>query len=65
MKKLVLVLGVASLMSFGLSSCNKCAECSGSGTSLDGVEYCKGNSIEDAFYNSAEAECEQEGGTFK
>ncbi|MCD8518362.1 MAG: hypothetical protein LRY32_01220 [Flavobacterium sp.] len=65
MKKLLLVLGVGALLSLGLSSCSKCAECSDSGTSLDGVEYCKGNSLEDAAYAYAESECENNGGKFK
>ena len=65
MKKLVLVLGVGALMSFSLNSCSKCAECSGSGSVLDGVEYCKGNAAEDLVYDAAESSCETLGGTFK
>lgn len=64
MKKLVLVLGVASLMSFGLSSCSKCAECSDQANVILTGEFCKGNAIEDALYESAKAECEAIGGDF-
>lgn len=64
MKKLMLVLGVGMLMSVGLSSCNKCGTCSGSNTSLDGVEYCKGNSLEDLAYEAAETSCKDSGGSW-
>lgn len=62
MKKLLVVLSIASI--FALSSCSKCGTCEGSGTSLDGVEYCKGNSVEDAAHAFAESECKNQGGTF-
>ena len=64
MKKLVLVLGVAALMSFGLNSCSKCGTCSNQSDVVFQGEYCKGNTIKDAFYESAKADCESVGGTF-
>lgn len=62
MKKIMLILSITTI--FALSSCSKCGECRDSGTSLDGVEYCKGNSIEDAAYAFAESECKNQGGKF-
>ena len=64
MKKLVLVLGVGAFLSFGLNSCSKCAECSDQSVFYSG-EYCKGNALEDAIYESARIECEANGGDFK
>lgn len=63
MKKVLLVLSITTI--FALSSCSKCAECSGSGTAYDGVEVCKGNSVEDAAYAFAKSECENHGGKFR
>lgn len=62
MKKLLLILSVTAII--GLSSCSKCASCEGSGTGLDGEEYCKGNAFEDAAYAFAESECKNNGGKF-
>lgn len=65
MKKLFLVLGVGALLSFGLSSCSKCGECSDQSNLFYTGEYCKGNSVEDALYEAAKAECEGNGATFE
>ena len=64
MKKLFLVLGVGALMSFSLNSCSKCGTCSNQDDVFYEGEYCKGNSIEDALYEAAKADCESVGGTF-
>lgn len=64
MKKLVLVLGVGALMSFSLNSCSKCGTCSDQDNVFYTGEYCKGNTIEDALYEAAKAECEANGGSF-
>ena len=65
MKKLLLVVGVGAFLSFGLNSCSKCAECSGAGTGIDGIEYCKGGTFEDLAYDLAKESCEAAGGEFK
>lgn len=64
MKKLVLVLSVGALMSFGLNSCSKCATCSDQDNVILTGEYCEGNAVEDALYESAKLECEAAGGSF-
>ena len=60
----MLVLGVGMLMSVGLSSCNKCGTCSDQTNLFYTGEFCKGNTIEDALYEAAKAECEANGGSF-
>lgn len=63
MKKLVFgILSGAFLL--GIASCNKCAECSVDTYYYQG-EYCKGNAVKKAVYESAKQECESQGGTFK
>ncbi|MBL6875370.1 MAG: hypothetical protein ISR01_01140 [Chitinophagales bacterium] len=62
MKKVILILGVAGLFTF--SSCSKCGTCSDQSVVFSG-EYCKGNAIEDALYESAKVECEALGGSFE
>jgi len=64
MKKLVLVAGIGALMSFGLNSCSKCGTCSDQDNVTYTGEYCKGNVIEDALYESAKLDCEDAGGSF-
>jgi hypothetical protein len=64
MKKIILMLPVLAFLSFGLSSCKKCGECSDQAGLFYQGEYCKGNAIEDALYNAAKAECEANGGKF-
>mgnify|MGYP001024939351 CR=1 FL=1 len=63
MKKVILVLGVAGLFAF--SSCSKCGTCSDESLVILTGEYCKGNAIEDALYESAKLECETAGATFE
>ena len=64
MKKFILVLGVGAFMSFGLNSCSKCGTCSDQDNVFYEGEYCKGNTLEDAIYEAAKADCEDAGGTF-
>ena len=64
MKKSVLFIFSGILM-LGFISCNKCAECSKKDYVYYDGEYCKGNAVKNAVYNSAKAECETAGGTFK
>jgi hypothetical protein len=64
MKKLIIAAFVG-LMGLSAVSCNKCAECSVQDNLFYSGEYCKGNAVKNAVYNSAEAECEAAGGTFK
>jgi hypothetical protein len=64
MKKIVFVIGLGALMSFGLNSCSKCGTCSDQNKVFYKGEYCQGNNLEDAFYEAAKAQCENAGGTF-
>jgi len=62
MKKIILVLGVVGLFTF--SSCSKCGMCSAQDLVFSKGEYCQGNEMEDALYETAKTECEAVGGTF-
>lgn len=62
MKKNILVLGVVGL--FTLGSCSKCGMCSAQDLVFSKGEYCQGNEMEDALYETAKTECEAVGGTF-
>jgi len=63
MKKLALVL-FSGMFLLSIASCKKCAQCSNQDVYYSG-EYCKGNTIKNAIYESAKSECESAGGTFK
>lgn len=66
MKKFI-PLTLIALFVVALSSCGgKCGTCSDQSlVSLYTGEFCKGNIVEDALYQSAKAECETAGGTFE
>lgn len=64
MKKVILTMGVAAFMAFGLSSCSKCATCTDA-AGIVGVEVCQGNAAEDLAYDLAKTTCEAAGGTFE
>lgn len=65
MKKIAFPLVLTFLLTLGLSSCKKCAECSDQDGLFYTGEYCKGNVLEDAVYAAAKEECEAAGGKFR
>ncbi|GAA0874276.1 hypothetical protein GCM10009118_06840 [Wandonia haliotis] len=65
MKKVIFTLLGGLMLTASVTSCNKCAECTGTTNNIYEGEYCKGNAVKNAMYETAKTNCEAAGGTFK